>query len=173
MATRSFVGVVDGAHVKYIYVHYDGYPSGVGEILLNYYQDTDKVSQLMDLGDLSSLYPKIGDERMSREEHNEHLLNEDIPQSEKQCFADIRDGQIKDDRCKARETTFYHFLHEEKENMVTEWIYININGVWNFAPRSTLLERGEHILNGKPLIKLHQKHVISETYIDGELLENG
>lgn len=38
-----------------VYVHFDGYPDGVGHMLLHHYQDLDKVQQLVKLGDLSYL----------------------------------------------------------------------------------------------------------------------
>ena len=64
-------------------------------------------------------------------------------------------------------------MYEEKENMGTEWVYVNMKGIWKFAPRSNLIANGEHILNSKPFVKLQQKHIISDSYIDEELLENG
>lgn len=56
MSTRSHIGVrnTDGT-VDYIYCHWDGYPENNGKILVNHYQDMDKVNELMKLGDLSSL----------------------------------------------------------------------------------------------------------------------
>jgi hypothetical protein len=61
MSTRSNIGVrnTDGT-IDYIYCHFDGYPKGVGEKLINHYQDMDEVNALMKLGDLSSLDKEIG-----------------------------------------------------------------------------------------------------------------
>lgn len=57
MATRSIITAkrADGTF-KAIYVHYDGYPSYVGAMLLNNYSQQDKIEALLDLGDLSALY---------------------------------------------------------------------------------------------------------------------
>lgn len=62
MSTRSNIGIrnPDGT-VDYIYCHYDGYPEGVGKTLIGYYQDMDRVNELMKLGDLSSLGEEIGE----------------------------------------------------------------------------------------------------------------
>lgn len=65
MATRSNIGVrnTDGT-VDYIYCHFDGYPEGVGKTLIGYYQDMDRVNELMKLGDLSSLGEEIGQKHL-------------------------------------------------------------------------------------------------------------
>jgi hypothetical protein len=62
MATRSHIGVrnTDGT-IDYIYCHWDGYPEHVGKMLINHYQDMDKVNALMKLGDLSALGKEIGE----------------------------------------------------------------------------------------------------------------
>jgi hypothetical protein len=65
MSTRSHIGVrnVDGITIDYIYCHYDGYPKHNGGILINHYQDMDRVNELMKLGDLSSLAKQIGEKQ--------------------------------------------------------------------------------------------------------------
>ncbi len=62
MSTRSNIGIInaDGS-VLTIYCHSDGYPSGVGVTLLEYYYTEDKVRELLKLGDLSSLGNVIGE----------------------------------------------------------------------------------------------------------------
>lgn len=62
MATRSTIALeyADGT-VGQIYCHWDGYLDHNGEILFNNYQDPFKVRELMDLGDVSSLGPQLGD----------------------------------------------------------------------------------------------------------------
>ena len=67
MSTRSFIAhkVVD----KYegITCHFDGYvEGGVGETLRNHYTDIGKVSNLISLGDLSSIGKDIGDKHDPR-----------------------------------------------------------------------------------------------------------
>jgi hypothetical protein len=62
MSTRSNIGIrnTDGT-VDYIYCHFDGYPEHNGKILIENYQDMDRVNELMKLGDLSSLDKEIGE----------------------------------------------------------------------------------------------------------------
>ena len=60
MATRSNIGIVnDNGSVTGIYCHWDGYPENNGKILLKHYTDSEKIKQLMYLGDLSSLNEKL------------------------------------------------------------------------------------------------------------------
>jgi hypothetical protein len=56
MSTRSYVGYLDSTTKKihYIYVHFDGYPSGVGEDIQPY--DTEeKVKAMLMMGDRSTI----------------------------------------------------------------------------------------------------------------------
>jgi hypothetical protein len=54
MGTRSAIGFVefDGS-VTAIYCHWDGYLEGVGQTLVKHYNDTYKVLDLLDMGDVS------------------------------------------------------------------------------------------------------------------------
>lgn len=62
MATRAEIGIQVGkGKAMIIYSHWDGYPKGVGSILLKSYTDPKKVKQLMELGDISSLRDEIGE----------------------------------------------------------------------------------------------------------------
>lgn len=54
MGTSSFVGMVVNDRYRAVYVHYDGYPGGVGNALLNY-TSSESVLELISHGDRSSL----------------------------------------------------------------------------------------------------------------------
>jgi hypothetical protein len=56
MATRSRIAIENSDKtVSSIYCHSDGYPEGVGQTLMLFYQDRTKVEELIALGDLSIL----------------------------------------------------------------------------------------------------------------------
>ena len=55
MSTNSNIGIRNGNKIKYIYCHWDGYLSHNGLMLNLFYRDLDKVSALINLGDISSL----------------------------------------------------------------------------------------------------------------------
>jgi hypothetical protein len=60
MATRSRIGMeLENGTIKSIYCHWDGYPSHNGRILLDHYQDVEKVKALIELGDISSLNKEV------------------------------------------------------------------------------------------------------------------
>lgn len=56
MSTRSYIGIVrEDGDIDRIYTHYDGYTINNGHILLNYVNTAEKVQNLIDKGDMSSL----------------------------------------------------------------------------------------------------------------------
>ena len=66
MSTRSRIGIVRDSNarkivVESVYCHFDGYPDGVGQMLLDHWTDPAKVEHLISLGDLSSLGSEIGE----------------------------------------------------------------------------------------------------------------
>jgi hypothetical protein len=62
MATRSAIGVEVENEIRAVYCHWDGYVDNNGQILQEHY-DLDKTLKLIELGDLSSLGPEIGEKR--------------------------------------------------------------------------------------------------------------
>lgn len=60
MSTRSYIAEeLPNGKYKVIYCHFDGYLEHNGEILINHYQDRNKIEKLLSLGDLSSLDKNI------------------------------------------------------------------------------------------------------------------
>jgi hypothetical protein len=60
MATRSSIAMVVPEGIRSIYCHHDGYPEGVGAMLSQHYTDPAKITQLLDLGDISYLSEDVG-----------------------------------------------------------------------------------------------------------------
>lgn len=61
MSTRCSIGIFrDSGAVNSIYCHWDGYPTYVGKLLQEHYQNPAKLESLIAHGDLSSLAPNIG-----------------------------------------------------------------------------------------------------------------
>lgn len=62
MATRATIGLVtDEGYIRYIYSHWDGYLDGVGATLVENYNTTAQVEELLNHGDVSSLANTIED----------------------------------------------------------------------------------------------------------------
>lgn len=55
MGTRCMIGKEFGDTCHVIYVHFDGYPKGVGKVLLEKYNTDEAVNGLIALGDRSTL----------------------------------------------------------------------------------------------------------------------
>ena len=57
MATRSRIGIeLQNGSILSVYHHWDGYPSWLGRILETHYNTKEKVSELIDGGDMSSCW---------------------------------------------------------------------------------------------------------------------
>jgi hypothetical protein len=62
MATRSLIGKLNSDNtVTYVYCHWDGYPEHTGAILKHHYTTSEKIDELLALGDLSVLGKEIGE----------------------------------------------------------------------------------------------------------------
>ena len=60
MSTRSYIAEeLPNGEYKVIYCHFDGYLEHNGEILINHFQDRNKLEKLLSFGDLSSLDKNI------------------------------------------------------------------------------------------------------------------
>lgn len=56
MATRCHIGLEDtDGSVRYIYCHWDGYPSGTGKLLQEYWNTYTKVYNMLNKGNMSYL----------------------------------------------------------------------------------------------------------------------
>lgn len=64
MGTRSLIAAqnAEGSAVKFIYCHWDGYPSYNGKMLVDHYTEMAKVRDLLNLGDISSLNERVAPE---------------------------------------------------------------------------------------------------------------
>ena len=62
MGTRSRIGIElkDDSSILSVYCHYDGYPSFNGKVLREFYDTKEKVNQLINGGDISSLHTNVG-----------------------------------------------------------------------------------------------------------------
>jgi hypothetical protein len=76
MSTNSSIALefADGS-IGQVYCHWDGYIDHNGKILLDNYSDPFQLQKLIDLGDLSSLAPEIGEKHdFNSREHSEWCM---------------------------------------------------------------------------------------------------
>jgi len=61
MGTRSRIGIeLSDSSILSVYCHYDGYPSFNGKVLREFYNTKEKVTQLINGGNISSLHTNVG-----------------------------------------------------------------------------------------------------------------
>ena len=79
MSTNANIGMVtDEGYVRYIYSHWDGYLDGVGAMLLENYNTTEQIAELIENGDVSVLDETISDCEFYHRDRGE-LLNTVCP----------------------------------------------------------------------------------------------
>lgn len=87
MSTRARIGIPTPEGVESIYVHFDGYPEGVGEKLATHWVTSDKVRELIDLGDLSILGEDVGEKHPFHIDHGTQATEAEL----RMCLAYGRD----------------------------------------------------------------------------------
>lgn len=122
MATRSIIAIRDNHEYKSVYSHWDGYPSGVGETLFNHYKEIEKVRELIELGNLSSLGENINPPTNSNHSFETPIENTTV-------FY-MRDRGEKEQHHKVTKTTSQLFKVLDKCS--AEWLYVYQNGKWFF-----------------------------------------
>lgn len=130
MATRSTIAIEhsDGT-VQQVYCHWDGYLDHNGAILRDHWSDPAKLQQLIDLGDLSSLKPELGDKHdFDYYQNREQYTAEQLADFERNwCLFYGRDRG--EPNVSARQ--FTNFNHYATMGQKEEYNYIlKNNGLW-------------------------------------------
>ena len=143
MSTRSTVAMKTEDGLVGMYVHWDGYPTGNGQILKDSYDNDAKVAELIALGDLSKLGSEIGqpqyDTSIKRAEGTPELeLFDDY------CLAYNRDrGESWNDVSPRTFDDVKQWVDDFAESWC-EYFYL-----WNGA--DWLVSNGKHDENGFPV----------------------
>ena len=147
MGTRSTIALefADGT-VQQVYCHWDGYLEHNGKILQEHYSDPFKLRKLIDLGDLSSLRPTLGDKHaFSPFEVKMPLAEHDALYGE-MCTFYARDRG--ESGCSAKKFKDYEDYVENHDYQEYEYILRRVNGqaVWFVADHGDLYEPLEDAL---------------------------
>ena len=112
MSTRSNIGIQkeDGT-VEVIYCHFDGYPTGVGQELLDNYNSKKLAQDLVDLGNISGLCESL--ELTKQEAYSEKWKHDKMYQERTQ-----------DEEAATKYSSIKKYLDEIKGNVFIEYIYI-------------------------------------------------
>ena len=141
MATRSIIAIeIPEERVKTIYCHLDGYPSGNGKMLKKQWNTKEKILELMELGNISSLGHHIGHKVDFENYHKDRYNNPNYnPKNHYQCLAYGRDRGETNQECK--EMTLEEFM-AGGFNAWEEYIYLFKDGKW-FITQPDLTVTGE------------------------------
>ena len=130
-STRARVGIKStSGKIKSIYVHYDGGLSNVGADLKKYYKNIDKVKQLLNLGNLSSIGKEIGEKQDFKNPHDGWTVAYARDRGERKQPAKISndvDTFIKDTDYTSGEFAYYYDLTDKS------WYYAKLSGGVNTA----------------------------------------
>jgi hypothetical protein len=148
MSTRSLICRLtrDGFSeppIEGVYCHWDGYPSNNGRLLLDHYQDEEKLKRLLELGSLSFLQAEIGQKHgfgKALDEHPDWCLfyGRDREETEgigKMTFKGDDESVLEQaKKCGCEYVYLYDHLHYEP----ARWL------IWDVYER--MLSRGWHLL---------------------------
>ena len=125
MSTQSEICIVDkNGKVRGIYCHFDGYLSGVGKTLKNYYKDEKTVNKLIDLGDIRELGKKIDPD--PSKEHNFINGQKDVTTA----YHRDRGEPLSIDKAKSLDELIEYIMDMDIETI--EYLYIFKNGKWYY-----------------------------------------
>ena len=115
MGTRSRIGIqLSDDSILSVYCHWDGYPSFNGKVLREFYNTKEKVTQLINGGNISSLHTNVG------------WNNETLPETGPQYYTSR--GESLEENAPRYDESIFDFL--EKENN-EEYAYIfTVNNKW-------------------------------------------
>lgn len=109
MSTRSNIGILNENNtITWIYCHFDGYPSHVGKILYENYNNEKKIRELLNLGDISSLGKTLEPHPLIKKYGFDAILNPNVPEEEKK--------ETEDTYYSDKYTSAYH--RDRKEDLI-------------------------------------------------------
>jgi hypothetical protein len=132
MSTPSLIAMATARGYRSISCTSDGYPSGVGLVLLQHYRCVRQIRTLLRLGDLSVLGEQLG------EKHDFDWVG-NVPAGQissdprfRMCRAYGRDRG--EEGCQARHTQSFDSLVEDAIECGAQWLYVWFAEAWRFAP---------------------------------------
>jgi hypothetical protein len=134
MATRSRIGyTMKSGMIRHIYVHWDGYPDGVGKTLYQHYDTYGKIKQLIDLGDISQLGEEIGEmhnfeDRLNTSPKDIESGKVKVPWKDSWTLAYGRDRGEKKTKPKVSKTRASY--GDTSKNWDIEYFYLFDEGEW-------------------------------------------
>lgn len=141
MATNSSIGIYDRKTntSTFIYCHNDGYLEHVGLMLLLYYNSPEKAQALIDLGDLSALYPNMAPLIGEESKHNfDHPIPNVTVAYHRDRAEDFHQTKFQTDNARTISAQLYMpYLYLYKNN---EWYYSTTGTRWNKLKNNSIIK---------------------------------
>jgi hypothetical protein len=134
--TQSGEYILDG-----VYCHFDGYPSHVGKMLKDYYQDESKIDSLISLGNMSYLDKEI----FPHSENHSYKT----PDYEVSVFYGRDRGESHHESARAISPTLdliYEILAFSSITHDADYTYVRVNSVWFILCDGSLTEITDEFL---------------------------
>jgi len=121
MATRSRIGIeLSDGSILSAYHHWDGYPEWLGRILNTHYNTKEKVSELIDGGDMSSCWTEDRwNSETKAQEYGPQYYSQRGEETPPRLDADLCEYLLQYPRHEAEE---YHYVFRNGE-----WVCYNMN----------------------------------------------
>lgn len=132
MSTPCLIAISTTKGFRSIYCQSDGYPNGVGQMLLLYYRHARQIRALFRLGDLSVLGEQLGEKHdfdWSGKVPARHISSD--PRF-KICRAYGRDRG--EEACRARYHRSFANLIDNADECGAQWLYVWHGELWLFSP---------------------------------------
>jgi len=138
MSTRSNVAVEDPntKEIKVIYVHSDGYPDGVGDVLLKHYNDYDSASMLVNRGSASYIAETL---------------------DECKFYETKEDSFVK-------HNNEYCWMYDMRGEIMIEYLYLFKNNKWYVSEMKTMKRKPKDCYDN--YIVYHTKYIPIEEHED-------
>jgi hypothetical protein len=132
MSTPCLIAIATAKGYRSILCQSDGYPSGVGRVLLEHYCHVRQIRALLRLGDLSVLGEQLG------EKHDFDWVGKVLAGQiacdprVRMCRAYGRDRG--EEGCQARYTRSFASLLDDADECGARWLYVWFGEAWLVAP---------------------------------------
>lgn len=162
MSTKSKIGLLKNDNIESIYCLFDGYPQGIGKKLLKYYNNIERINQLLSLGDLETLGKFLNKNEYKKECNKIYLQVKNIIGNEKlkqiQQLINIKYKIEKDitkpiDNYSDNNICIYKNIEDFKNDLYFSYGYLYINNDWNLIKQHSKTKEFE-MIKLKEIIKI-------------------
>ena len=136
MATRALIGIqLEDESILGVYHHWDGYPQWLGKVLMEQYNTKEKVSKLIDGGNMSSCW-------------SNEIWGEKLPEGQFAPEYYTARGESLEDNAPTLYKDLNKMCVDADNNYGVEYVYHFVDGAWkchelNYSPDPNMIREVE------------------------------